>query len=113
MYEIKVGNDIVYLPRFKKKLDSGKISNKLFHKTEMKNNSVEHLAGIFALKESCIKALVLPVGSWLSMEVKKMKTGKPYINFEKQFAKKIISQDCSISHDGDYVIAQVAVLLEK
>jgi phosphopantetheine--protein transferase-like protein len=113
MYEIKVGNDIVYVPRFKKKMASGKICDKLFHKTEMKNNSVEHLAGIFALKESCIKALALPIGSWLSMEVKKMKTGKPHIKFEKQFAKKIISQDCSISHDGDYVIAQVVFLLEK
>ena len=111
MSEIKIGNDIVFLPRFRTKFE--KISKKVYSKNELKEKSMEKLAGIFALKESCLKALGLSPGSWLSIEVKRASSGKPQITLERDIGKKIVSQDCSLSHDGDYVIAQVAFLLKK
>ena len=59
--QVRVGADLVYMPRFRNVL--GKVQDKLFSPSEMKNSEVEHLAGLFAAKEAVIKALNLKAGS--------------------------------------------------
>lgn len=79
--------------------------NKIFLPHELLNtNNIESLAGIFAVKESIIKALEMQVGSWHIIEIIKQDTGKPIAKLHK-YNKQIASQDISISHDGEYVCA--------
>ena len=105
--EVKVGCDIVEIERFNK-LDE-KTINKIFHKTELRNPGPEKLAGLFAAKESCKK--VFNNLSWLDIEIKKKKDGKPALIFNTQdMNKEIMSYDLSISHDKDYAIATVVFL---
>lgn len=112
MLEIKTGNDIVYLPEFSKKIQNENFIKRICHKSEI-NGDAKSLAGIFSLKESCIKALGIPVGRWHDMEIIKDNAGKPTIKLSRDLMKSIKSYDCSISHDKDYVISSVVFLLEK
>ena len=102
--KVIVGTDIVYIPDFKKGVDSGGVNflTKVFTENELKDNRLEHLAGLFAAKEASIKALSLKVGSWKEMEIEK-KAERPTIKFLNQ--KVLAAQDLTISHAGDYAIA--------
>ena len=51
----------------------------------------------------------LPAGSWQRIEIEKGKTGRPMAKLSG-VEENIASQDISISHDGEYVMA-VAVFL--
>ena len=102
--KIKIGCDIVEIKRFNN-LDK-KTFNKIFHKTELKNNP-KSLAGIFAAKEACKKVFNL---NWLDTEIKKKRSGKPILITSK--IKNIVDYDLSISHDGDYAIAVVVFLIK-
>ncbi len=76
------------------------------------SNGIESLAGIFAAKEAVIKALGGKAGDWHKIEIIKNKNGRPEIKLlELNVNDKIISQDISISHDGDYAIAVVIFLM--
>jgi holo-[acyl-carrier protein] synthase len=71
-------------------------------------------AGFWAAKEAFGKALGTGIGkdcSFLDIEIKKTKKGKPF--FSKETLKKfdLKNADLSISHDGNFAIA--AVILEK
>lgn len=106
--KIKTGCDIVKISRFEKMIDNSNLTllKNLFSTYELtKSSSVESLAGIFAVKESVVKALELKPGNWNLLEVIKQDNGKPIINLHNFFDKTIISSDISISHDGDYVFA--------
>ena len=107
---IRVGCDIVNLKRFKKVLARTRtMSRRIFLFSEEKEASLEKLAGIFAAKEATIKALELKAGDWKKIEVVKNEDGRPEIKLLES-DKEIVSQDISISHDGQYVMA-VAVFL--
>lgn len=95
---MKVGTDIVCVSRFEN-ID-GAALKKIFHPSELKNKSPEHLAGIFAVKECCKK--IFPNSDWLDFEVKKEKSGRPHICSKQKFRG-----EASISHDGEYAIAVV------
>jgi len=71
------------------------------------NNSIEHLAGIFAAKETAIKALDLGPGSWKTIKILKQPSGKPVIELSGNLAGSSMRCDVSISHAGDYAIATV------
>jgi len=104
--EVKTGCDIVKIDRFRN--IKSNVLKKIFHKSELKNPKPETLAGIFAAKESCKK--VFNDLNWLDVEVRKKRNGKPEIILYKSNIK---NSDVSISHDGNYAIANVVFLLEK
>ncbi len=111
---IKTGCDIVNIKRFKKSLERGgsNFLDKIFLPQELAvSEKIETLAGIFATKEAVIKALELKAGDWHEIEIIKNKNGRPEIKMLK-LNNIIISQDISISHDGDYAMAVAVFLIE-
>jgi len=107
--KIKTGCDIVKISRFNN-IDK-KTLEKIFHKSEIKKSKMnqETIAGIFAAKESCKK--VFNDLHWQDIEIRKKRNGKPLLVLGKN--KNIINYDLSISHDGDYAIANVVFLVEE
>ena len=106
--EIKVGTDIVSIGRFKERLEKNrwKFEEDIFLQDEIAaHDSSEHLAGVFAAKESVIKALDLKPGSWKSVKIGKSETGRPEVILRGEIGKKVKNCDVSISHDGEYAIA--------
>lgn len=110
---IASGIDIVYVPKFKRSIQKGRTAflQRVFHSSELSNNNIYHLAGLFALKEAVIKALGLPVDSWHEIEVREEKRGAPKV-FVLSRTNSIKSQSASISHHGKYVVAEYVVLLK-
>ncbi len=109
---IKVGCDLVEIKKFKKSMERGgsKFLDKIFLPQELAvSEKIETLAGIFAAKEAVFKALGGKVGDWHNLEIVKNKNGRPEIKMLES-NDRIISQDISISHDGEYAMA-VAVFL--
>ncbi len=107
--QIKIGCDLVYIPRFQKAIErSGDaFLNKLFTSAELAQaTSIISLAGYFAAKEATLKALELQPGIWHAIQVRKKQTGRPYILLDSVYVpKQLISSDLSISHDGEYAMA--------
>ncbi len=103
---MKLGVDIVYIPRIKRLMQNKDFVKKVFHSSECKLFTPEHLAGIFASKEAFFKA-VNKKTDWLDIEVKKHKSGKPRMNLSNELEFKVL--DVSISHDKDYAIAMVLI----
>jgi|SRR3989344_1476498 len=113
--EVKVGNDIVYIPKFQKSFQRypKKFRRDIFCESELKNQDTQHLAGIFSAKEAVVKALDLKASKWKLIEILNFDTGKPFVKLHKKISShNIESSDISISHHGDYVTA-VAVFLIK
>lgn len=113
--KILTGIDLVYLPRFKKSLKNGgeEFLRRVFLNDELKNQQIDHLAGIFAAKEAVVKALDLPKDSWHDILITHQKNGNPLVQFPT-YHLLLLTSSLSISHDKDYVIAQfVAILDEK
>lgn len=108
---IKLGIDIVHIPRFERLVRNKSFVDKVFHKSEIsKNYSSEHLAGIFAAKEAFFKAVnkgreISP--KWHDVEVRNKKNGKPELLVSNDLRKYINETDVSISHDEDYAIGAV------
>lgn len=111
--KITTGCDIVQLSRLGKALqERTMVLGNLFTPYERKNQELEHLAGIFAAKEATIKALQLKAGQWLDYEIKQNSEGQPRVEILNPQTKKKIQQiSLSISHDGDYALAVVVVVL--
>ena len=101
---MKCGVDLIFIPDFEERIQrSGKgFLKKAFLERELENTEASHLAGVFAAKEAVLKALNLPVGSWLETEVVYQDNGKPEIRVS---GKKVPNSDLGISHTGDYAIA--------
>lgn len=106
------GVDLVYLPRFREALKKGgsKFLYRVFHKEELTNQEVSHLAGVFAAKEAVIKALNLPVDSFHDIKVAHKSSGAPTAEITN-YKLPITHYSLSISHDGDYVVAQFVALV--
>jgi len=112
-----IGIDIVHIPKFKKAVErwGDKIKKRIFTKGELayceKGRFAEqHLAARFAAKEAFIKA----IGRRLSPKeivVENNSDGKPYLVSNAQLPLKLLTH-LTLSHDGDYCIAQV-ILEEK
>lgn len=108
---MKIGCDIVHIPRFKKIMArTPAMRSRIFLSQEEKGASVEKLAGIFAAKEAVIKALGLKAGDWPKIEIVKDKNGRPGIRLANS-PRNIISQDLSISHDKNYALAFAVFLV--
>lgn len=113
--KIKVGCDIVQKQRFLELTNQNIILDKIFTKFELiQSKSFESLIGIFAAKEAVLKALELNPGNWHLIEIIKQSNGKPVVKLlDNLYIKNIISQDITISHDGDYVMAVACFLLKE
>ncbi|MBN1162596.1 holo-ACP synthase [Patescibacteria group bacterium] len=107
------GIDMVYIEEFGEqlKLSEDNFVKRCFTTKEQNIKETKTLAGIFAVKESVIKAYSLAPGSWLNIEVDNRNSGKPYVTI-KNIDEKVLSQDVSISHSKDYVIASYTALIE-
>ena len=71
-------------------------------------------AGFWAVKEACSKALGVGIGSECSfhdIEITKTQKGAPQIKLSNEVTKKFNIKDASVSitHDGEYAIAVVAL----
>ena len=108
---LKIGTDIVFLPRFEKIFRENKehFLQNVFCKEELESANVQRLAGIFASKEATIKALGIKVGRWQEICVAHKESGKPYLaTFPQETkARATWKHDLTIAHDGDYAIAHV------
>lgn len=101
---IKIGTDIVYIPRMEKSIDSQSFCQRVFTKAENDYcKTPQQYAGIFAAKEAYFKVkgtgLRFPL---TDLQVLHDEAGKPYFD-------GIEKCDLSISHDGDYAVASVVV----
>ena len=75
-------------------------------------------AGFWAAKEACSKALGTGIGKECSFHdiiLSKTPKGAPAITLSKELMQKhkIVDSSVSITHDGDYAIAVVAIETEK
>lgn len=118
-----IGIDIVYIPKFRKLLNSSygqKVLTKIFAKEEILQNEIsidscQHqisqkqacsLAGKFAAKEAIIKASSgrLSLDDLCKIVLYISKSGEPMVE-PFSFDNERMNIDISISHDKDYAIA--------
>lgn len=110
---IAAGVDLVYLPRFKKSLKIGgeNFLRRIFNEKEL--GETDHLAGIFAAKEAIIKALNLATDAWNDISIIHHPSGAPKAEIRSaKLADEIKNSSLSISHSGNYVVAQFVAILK-
>ncbi len=104
-----VGCDIVFLPAFSQSVqEAGEpFLEKIFVQQELAlAQSLESLAGYFAIKESVIKALGVKI-LWHDIVISKLETGKPVVQLPIFYA--FYTCEVSVAHHGEYAVA-VAVI---
>lgn len=114
---MNIGTDIIKIQRIKKSIDKfgDKFKKKFLNPSEIALSSkMETLAGFWAAKEAVSKALRCGIGKELSFHditIEKDTKGAPSFKLSKRAQNKheISSSSLSISHDGDFAIAVVAV----
>ena len=130
MIHIYQGVDIVEIPKLGKMLQKNRsFLEDVFTEKEREyclshKNHLVHLAGRFAAKEACMKALGtgLAPGSGgqalQDIEIVNHPSGRPELSLKGWVAriskkKQIIQKTVSISHSGDYAVATVILLGTK
>jgi len=114
---IRVGTDIIKISRIKNSLDKfgNKFLEKFLNPNEIQNaKKVESIAGYWAAKEAISKALGCGIGKELSFSditILKDNLGAPYFKIKNQ-KFEILDSSISISHDADFAIATVILVLK-
>ena len=110
--KVRTGTDIVRVASFKRSLENGRqtLLDRCFHVEEQEDDRPHHLAGIFAAKESVIKALALEPGSWLAVKIYRESSGRPVAEIIG-LDVSVESIDVSITHDGLYAVASCVAVL--
>jgi len=118
---MRIGTDIVKIDRIKKSID--RFGDKflyrfLNHDEILLSNKIESYAGYWAAKEAIAKALGCGIGRELSFKditILKTSKGVPYFQLSKKtkFYFDITTSSLSISHDGGFAIAVVAITLKE
>ena len=114
MLQVRTGVDLVVIAEFSGALRRGGTAfrRRVFHPSEAAGASVERMAAIFAAKEAAFKALQLPAGDWLVLEIDHGPAGRPVIRFVPEYDDShIVSCDLSMSHTGEYAVASVVALV--
>lgn len=106
---IACGTDIIYIPSVERIRSDATRLKRFFHPQELKQPTVEHLAGLLAAKEAFFKALGM-MPKFTEIQVIHEKTGKPTLIVSPVY-NKFKSCDVSISHDKEYAIAFVVLEL--
>ena len=115
---IRTGIDLVYVPRLAALLENASFLQRAFQPSELRDMRPEHLAGVFAAKEACFKALGR-APCWLATAVDTQRgqaeaEGKPRLSLSPEIAPPgLLSLDLSISHEGDYAVAVVVMLTRE
>jgi holo-[acyl-carrier protein] synthase len=114
-----IGIDLIKTSRMNRLVErfGDKALQKFLSKEEMllvKNYKTA--SGFWAVKEAVSKALGVGIGSQCSfydIKISKTLNGAPKINFSKELIDnfKITDSSVSITHDGEYAIAVVAIEL--
>ncbi len=115
-----IGTDIIQIDRIKEVYSRfpQKFPQKFLHDSEIGLvKKIESLAGFWAAKEAISKALGCGIGKDLLFHdiiIKKDKKGRPYFVLapSAQSFHPIAHSSLSISHDGGFAIAVVAVELK-
>ncbi len=111
-----IGVDIIEIERIGKAIRNERFLHRVFTQKEIaKTNREEHrLAGIFAAKESLLKAMKTGLNgfSWQEIEINHTEKGAPYLKVRGKVEKfltdnKIGQIHLSISHSHQYAVAQV------
>ena len=118
---MKIGTDIIQISRIEKSLEKfgEKFKTKFLNESEIQLvKKTESIAGFWAAKEAIAKALGCGIGAELSFHdiiIEKDHRGAPNFLLKKEAQKihKIESASLSISHDGGFAIAVVAIAQVK
>jgi holo-[acyl-carrier protein] synthase len=123
MNSIATGIDLVEVDRFHNL--NPHIKTRFFHRvfTQRELNdpdqSMQHLAGLFAAKEAAAKALGCGIGrvSWQDLEILNDANGKPELILHTQAAEAASQSgwrawSLTISHTRTYALASVTALIE-
>lgn len=103
-----IGIDLVQISEFQKRLDSAGGLELVFLDSELKDNPrPENLAGVFAAKESFMKALGRKT-DWRQVWIEKEESGRPVL--QSTALRQDQKAEVSISHAGEYAIAVVFIL---
>lgn len=112
-----IGIDLISTPRMKRMMErfGDKALTRFLSQSEIdmvKNHRTA--AGFWAAKEACSKALGTGIGkecTFHDMTISKTAKGAPIIALSEQLLKRYQIQDISLSitHDGDYAVAVVAI----
>ncbi len=116
---MKIGTDIIQIARIEHALEKyGDTFKKRFLNPEEIRlaQRIESLAGFWAAKEAIAKALGCGIGSRLSfhdIHIYKDPRGAPYfkLTLHRQAIHPIKNASLSISHDGGFAIAVVAITM--
>jgi len=128
---VGIGIDLIMIERIRKAVErwGEPFLNRVFTKKEQgysysQGRPYTHLAGRFGAKEAFLKAIGTGWGGgirWTDIEVIRDDSGRPKINLYRGLNDIVMKKGIkdilvSISHEGDYAIAQVILLsvgLEK
>ena len=126
---LKLGTDIVYIPRIQSALDKfgERFLQRVYTKTEQQDCTkkssqsklmIPQLAGRWAAKEAVVKALGTGFQgiSYTDVEVQRQSNGAPCVHLYGRAAEKLATWHnyqwlLSISHEKDYAIA-TAILMD-
>ena len=96
-----IGIDLVFIPEFQRQMEDGgtHFLQKAFNPSELENQNVQHLAGLWAAKEAVIKAAPESPERLIDVAITHDASGRPHGKIEAQ------NFEISISHHGEYVVA--------
>ncbi len=114
---MKIGTDIIQIDRIERSLEKfgDRFKEKYLTSLEIdRTKKLESLAGLWAAKEAISKALGCGIGQELAfhdIEISKDPRGAPHFTLTARAQKKhqIKESSLSISHDGGFAIAVVAI----
>ena len=123
--ELLIGVDIVERVRLRE--THGRFGERFLHRVftaverEQAGGKVERLAGRFAAKEACAKALGTGIGkdaAWQDIEILRTDSGKPVIRLSGRAALRaaylgVESLEVSISDTREHAVAMVAGVCRK
>lgn len=119
---MKIGIDIASITRIKKSYErlGAAFLSKFLRKSEIKilRKNSQSIAGFWAAKEAVSKALGCGISKhcgFKDIKISKNKKGAPILKFSKKTRKffKIKKASLSISHDGDFAVAVVAIKVKR
>jgi len=116
---MKIGTDIILISRVENSIDrfGEKFLERFLTTSEIEQSlKVESIAGLWAAKEAISKALGCGIGRDLSFQditIYKDSRGAPYFRLSSRAREFFDIEDSSlsISHDGGFAIAVVAISL--